>query len=468
MIRPLPIRPIGFFAVLALALVAAVTPSAQADYSPEQHKADLKLFEDAKQSHADADLLDFFRKRMLTEEDQKRIEAIIEKLSNTSFQERQKATAELVKVGPPALPVLRKFVNSNAVLEVKQRCDLCIKQIEQKSPNTQVMAAARLLKTRQTPGACAVLLDYVALAPDDTVEEEMYVCIYHLALAGAKLGVFPPQVKAGQLDQVLVKALQDKEPVRRAIAALVVGQFGTEGQRKTVQKLLDDVSPQVRFRAAQGLLAARDKSGMPVLVELLHKGPMVLALHAEDILSLAAQEKGPTTPLTEKAEARQKCHDAWQAWWQKNQAALDLTKVELDQPFGSLSTRAGTAAVLFIQSILKFDAALVAKTTDVPFSISGVLTFNTREDFDNFINMNKPPMENFRFKVSKVVTCAEYMRGAPEQERSFLEASRPAQVHVVYVELLEGPGAGRGQQLGLYIRISGGRAKCIGIGRGAM
>ena len=71
--------------------------------------------------------------------------------------------------------------------------------------------------------------------------------------------MFPPQVKAGKLDGLLVKALADKEPVRRAIAALVVGQFGTDAERKEVQKLLTDANLHVRFRAAQGLLAAYDR-----------------------------------------------------------------------------------------------------------------------------------------------------------------------------------------------------------------
>jgi hypothetical protein len=213
------------------------------------------------------------------------------------------------------------------------------------------------------------------------------------------------------------------------------------------------------------LLAARDISGMPVLVELLHKGPFNVALQAEDLLSLAAQEKGPTAPLADTAEARQKCHDAWQAWWEKNKAKLDLTKLELDAPFGGLSARAGAAAVAFIHAIIKFDAAMLAKTTDVPFSIGGVITFNTREEFDKFIEMNKGGgQDNIKFKVGKVVSAAEYLKGAPEQERGFLEASRPAQVHIVFVDIMEGPGTGRQEAIPLFVRISGGRAKCIGFG----
>jgi hypothetical protein len=151
---------------------------------------------------------------------------------------------------------------------------------------------------------------------------------------------------------------------------------------------------------------------------------------------------------------------------------LDISKVKLDSPFGSLATRAGAGATAFINAIIKFDIAQVTKTTDVPFSFFGAITFNTREEFDNFLNMNKPGgPENIKFKVSKVISAAEYMKNAAEQERTFLEASRPAQVHVVYVAIVEGPGGGGPeQQIPLFVRISGGRAKCIGLGnpRGQM
>jgi hypothetical protein len=121
--------------------------------------------------------------------------------------------------------------------------------------------------------------------------------------------------------------------------------------------------------------------------------------------------------------------------------------------------------VAFINAIIKFDVKQVAKTTDVPFTIGGFITFNTREEFDNFLNQNKPGApDNIKFKVTKVLSAAEFMKNATEQERNFLEASRPAQVHVVYVDLVEGPGAGGpNQSLPLFIRISGGRALCIGL-----
>src|SRR5262249_37654221 len=197
-------------------------------------------------------------------------------------------------------------------LEVQKRCDRCIQEIEKRSPNALVLAAARLLKARQTPGALAVLLEYVALAPDDDVEWEVFGSIYHLGRVG------------GAPHKMLVDALADREPARRAIAALVVGQFGTPGQRWAVRALLADAGPKVRLRAAQGLLLAGDPAGVPVLIDLLPAAPWDLALHAGDLLESVAGEECPPVPLAESAAARRQCHAAWRAWWETNQDRIDF------------------------------------------------------------------------------------------------------------------------------------------------
>jgi HEAT repeat protein len=449
--------------VSLLAVLLACVPAVRADYTEDQLKADLKILDDAKVPRGDAELLEFFKKRLVSEETKQRIETLIDKLSSKSFKEREQAITAIINEGPPALPILRKVLDSKAELEIISRAKECIKKIESKSPNSLVIAAARILKFRQVSGAGAVLLEYVAVSPDSNVEEEIYASIYGLAMLGAKLEVFPPVANAGKLDPLLVKSLTDKEPSRRAIAALVVGRYGDAKLRQDVAKLLTDQEPSVRFRAAQGLVCGRDMSGLPVLVELLDNGPMPLALQAEDILSVIAEEKGPTAPLGEKVDLRKKCHDAWKEWLAQNKSKINLARFDADSAFGGINERATKGAVAFINALLKFDTAMLAKVTDIPFTFVGQINFNTREEFDNFVGMIKnqgsPP--DFKFKVGKVMPASEYVNGAQEKERAFLEAARIAQVHVVYITIEEGGGP---QALPFFIRISGGRAKCIGIG----
>ena len=460
--------PLGrILSVAALAAVLAMAPAARADYTEEQLKADLKLLDDAKVPHTDSDLLTFFRRRLVNEETRLRIEELIKKLGSKNFKDRAQASADIVSEGPSALPVVRRVLDSNAELEMRRRAEECIKEIEKKSPNTLVLAAARLLKHRRVEGATAVLLEYLPVAPDATVEEELDACIFALAMVGARVDVLPPVAKAGKLDPIAMKALTDQEPSRRAIAALVVGRFGNAEQRREVATLLGDKEAAVRFRAAQGLVCGGYLAGVAVLIELLDKGPMPLALQAEDLLSVIAQEKGPVAPLTEKAELRKQCHDAWQQWFDQNRSKIDLTKLDIDSPFGgegAWRSEASKAAVQFIQALLKFDMVVLAKVTDVPFSFAGMINFNTREEFNNFVNMIKgqgmPP--DLKFKVGRVMPAVEYVKNAPENERNFLEMARVAQVQIVFVSVNEG---GRDEKAAFFVRISGGRARCIGLGQ---
>src|SRR5437588_614184 len=78
-------------------------------------------------------------------------------------------------------------------------------------------------------------------------------------VAGARAAL---GVRDGKLDPALAAALDDREPARRAAAALVLGRYGTSEQRAAVRRLLTDREAKVRLRAAQGLLAARDGTAL--------------------------------------------------------------------------------------------------------------------------------------------------------------------------------------------------------------
>src|SRR5579862_796081 len=110
-------------ALMLLAMHSVAPQSIRADYSEEQLKADLKLFEAAKLPHGDKDLTDFFQSRMLSEKDRDRLAGLIARLSSNVYKEREQARIEIEKVGTPALPALRKVVHDNVELEIKQRAD---------------------------------------------------------------------------------------------------------------------------------------------------------------------------------------------------------------------------------------------------------------------------------------------------------------------------------------------------------
>ena len=69
----------------------------------------------------------------------------------------------------------------------------------------------------------------------------------------AVLWLIVNRTRAGKADPALGAAVNDKEPVRRVAAAMVLGK-GKPEERKVVYPLLNDPEPRVRFHAAAALL----------------------------------------------------------------------------------------------------------------------------------------------------------------------------------------------------------------------
>src|SRR5262249_36495021 len=156
--------------------------------------------------------------------------------------------------------------------------------------------------------------------------------------------------------------------------AVALGRFGSADEKAAARKALADADAKVRFRAAQGLLASRDKTATPALVALLAEGPPETARMAEDLLGRLAGEGAPSVGLGEDKEARKKCRDAWAAWWQANEGKIDLAKADVDltQPDGDALAKKATTQ--FIQAVVKNDKALFDRVTDVPFHMMGFMT----------------------------------------------------------------------------------------------
>jgi HEAT repeat protein/outer membrane protein assembly factor BamB len=261
-------------------------------------------------------LIEFFRQRTLSDVDRQNLEKLVHQLGSSSFAEREAASKKLGGRGTAALPFLRKALETGDA-EVERRARDCIEEIEN-GPGPQLpMAAARLLAARKPAGAIPVLLAYVPFAEDDQVEEEILATL---------LALVPPK---GPLDAALTSALGDAAPTRRGAAARVVGERGDETQRAAVRRLLTDPDPLVRFRAARGLLAARDRQAVPTLLDLLTEAPAPLAWQAEEVLFRLAADKAPALTLGDgKADARRQCRAAWTAWWQANADKTDLGRAD--------------------------------------------------------------------------------------------------------------------------------------------
>src|SRR5262245_43249129 len=67
---------------------------------PNSTAADEKVLKQAEVGTDGPALLEFFRKRTVTEADRSRIESLVKQLGDADFEARQKASAALVEMGP--------------------------------------------------------------------------------------------------------------------------------------------------------------------------------------------------------------------------------------------------------------------------------------------------------------------------------------------------------------------------------
>jgi hypothetical protein len=312
-------RHVFLAALLAVAFVLTSAGTRADSETDDLLASDEKLLRDAGLGTDAGALLDFFRKRTLTEADRDRLTATVRLLGDKSFRARERASAELISAGRAALPFLRP-AQLDPDREVARRASRCIEEIERGSSMSLAEAAARLLVARKPPRVIEVLLAFLPWADQESVEEE----VHHTLLA---LGM-----QAGKPIPALTAALADPDPARRAAAAFVVGQAKDADQRRAAARLLTDREARVRFQAAVGLVAAGDKSAMPTLVALLDEGPLPLAQRAEEQLYRIARDQAPSATLGKTdAASRRRCRDEWEAWWRTNADKLDLARVNRDQ-----------------------------------------------------------------------------------------------------------------------------------------
>ena len=272
----------------------------------------------------EAALLDFLRRRTLSDAEVQEVHELIRKLGDNAHRVREEASHKLTARGAPALPLLTQALESPDA-EIVRRARLCIEAI-QRGPGPALPAAVirHLVRWHANPGkevpaaVVQTLLRYLPFADDDTVEEEV------------RNGLIVLAASAPRVDAALTTALEDAVPVRRAAAALALGRVGSRGQCQAVHRLLEDPSPLVRLYAAQGLIMARERTATPILVAALASAPLRSVLHAEELLHRIAGERAPAAYVGEGSpDARREAAAAWAIWWQREGPTLDLVGIDV-------------------------------------------------------------------------------------------------------------------------------------------
>ncbi|MFO0926733.1 MAG: HEAT repeat domain-containing protein [Gemmataceae bacterium] len=249
-----------------------------------------------------ASLVAFLSARARGDAGADRLAKLIEGLSDRSGAARTRACADLVAVGPPAVPLLRQAArdadNADAAMMARQ----CLKVLEEE-PTGLTSATVRLLAARRPPGTAEALLAYLPHAETDTVLDEVRTALASVAY------------DKGKPDPAVVQALADEHPLRRAAAVVALCASGNAEPRATLRKLLADPMPSVRLRASLALAQISDAKAVSTLVTLLVDLPLEQAREVENYLTEMAGELGPKVPLGTDERAREKARDAWAKWW---------------------------------------------------------------------------------------------------------------------------------------------------------
>src|SRR5262245_2667131 len=295
----------------------AATASAQTP-TTEQDEGILRKFQVRTD---DAGLISFFRERTLDPDQVAALKVKLKQVGSPTYSIRTHAAAELVKAGLNAKALLLDATKNPATdLEVARRAELCLRQIGDGQEIALAQAAARLLARHKPPDAAATLIAYVPFAGDPQILPAVQDALNVLAM------------RDGASQSVLIDALHDPYPGKRAAAAVALVRAGGLAMKPAVEDLLKDSSVKVRLPVTFALVQAKDKNAVPLLIELLADAPTDQSWQVVEILEQLAGDKAPAVyfgPKTPPAQVR----DAWRQWWTTNASAVDLAKLSEASPY---------------------------------------------------------------------------------------------------------------------------------------
>ena len=297
------------------AVPATPPPTASAMLSDEEALKAAQLAPDQAE-----DLLNYFRLRTLSDQDLTRIQSIIQRLGADDFDERLTAATELERFGPTAVGPLR-MARDHEDPEIAYRARESLKRVE-KVPHTAVArAAARALGQLKAPGTSEVLLKFLPLADDDQVAAEVRKTLVQVA------------VRDGMADPVLLNALKDPLPIRRAAAAIALIEGGPvapgslpripDAYPKILEAVQNERDIETRFQMLFSLLTVgKERQALPQLIAILPELPRGRLWQAEDFLLQIAGDSTPKATFGKSKESLEKARDAWNAWWQQTAAQI--------------------------------------------------------------------------------------------------------------------------------------------------
>jgi HEAT repeat protein len=284
----------------------------------DQGKIDRETLQQAGYQADGKALLGFFESHTVTDADRLRIAQLIKQLGDVDFDIRETATAELVKFGVAAIGLLRQADTTSSDQEVSLRCDRVLRTIEKVPTRTLAVAAARVLADLKPENTAQILMNYLPLADDESVTDEIRNTLAAVAM------------KNGKENPFLKETLKHAEILKRGAAAEALARAGSSEVREEMHKYFEkEATPEIRFRIALALVtSAKDKKMVVPLIKLLAEVPQELGWRAEDVLCRLAGENTPNVSVGRDVASREKARDEWLKWFDKHGEKADLAKLD--------------------------------------------------------------------------------------------------------------------------------------------
>jgi hypothetical protein len=181
-------------------------------------REDEELLLGAGVSMSGTSLLTFLRKQVRDPTQATHRQSLINRLGDDSFEEREKATREIIRLGRVVVPDLQQALRDPDA-EVVRRVRECLDRIVERGEVDVLTSAVRLVGWRRPDGGCQALLDLLPSAEEALAAE-----------LKAALVVYAE--RDGKPDPALLWALDDADPVRRSAACGVLGRDGGDYLRQ--------------------------------------------------------------------------------------------------------------------------------------------------------------------------------------------------------------------------------------------
>lgn len=305
-------RILALVALGAMTLLAKPVPAQE----PSDTAADEAKLKEAFLDTSGPGLVNYLQMRAKGEAGRSELQKLIEELGQENVQRKQKAAAQLVAIGAPAIPVLRMAAREIDSPELSAQAKSLLAALEE-DPGALSISVVRLLGAKRPEGATQALLQFLPHAETDAVLDELRTVLASVAYE-----------KGNKPSKIMLEALSDKNALRRATAVQALCQGGIPEPREMFRKLLNDPKPSVRLRVALALAQAADPKAVSTLITLLPDVPLEQAKEIEAYLVEMAGDLAPKVAVEADVLAREKAREAWARWWLDTEGTSLLDEIK--------------------------------------------------------------------------------------------------------------------------------------------